>query len=161
HLPHAVAGDLQHERQHAAAGLDLQHRLAGDAVVVDVLGDAAHAVAAHLRLAAVGVEHAHAGVAALGPADEDEPAGADAEVPVADRAAQRGGILRQRLAKAVDVDVVVAAALHFHEAHVHHSHSIVAGGLLLISYTTRFTPDTRLMIRVEIFASNSYGKCDQ
>src|SRR3954452_21287967 len=42
-----------------------------------------------------------------------------------------------------------------------HSHSIVAGGLLLISYTTRFTPDTRLMIRVEIRASSSYGRCDQ
>jgi hypothetical protein len=34
-----------------------------------------------------------------------------------------------------------------------YSHSIVAGGLLLISYTTRLTPDTSLMIRVEILAS--------
>src|SRR6266852_3635121 len=30
-----------------------------------------------------------------------------------------------------------------------YSHSIVAGGLLLISYTTRLTPDTWLMMRVE------------
>ena len=36
-----------------------------------------------------------------------------------------------------------------------YSHSIVAGGLLLMSYTTRFTPFTSLMIRVEIRASNS------
>src|SRR5207249_4613741 len=42
-----------------------------------------------------------------------------------------------------------------------YSHSIVAGGLLLISYTTRFTPFTSLMIRVEILASKSYGRCDQ
>ena len=31
-----------------------------------------------------------------------------------------------------------------------HSHSIVAGGLLLMSYTTRFTPFTSLMIRVDM-----------
>src|SRR5262245_20137597 len=42
-----------------------------------------------------------------------------------------------------------------------HSHSIVAGGLLEMSYTTRLTPLTSLMIRVEIFASSSYGRCDQ
>jgi hypothetical protein len=36
-----------------------------------------------------------------------------------------------------------------------YSHSIVAGGLLLMSYTTRLTPGTQLMIRVEIRASKS------
>src|SRR5436190_12612082 len=39
-----------------------------------------------------------------------------------------------------------------------YSHSIVAGGLLLISYTTRLMPFTLLMISFEIFAKNSYGK---
>ena len=39
--------------------------------------------------------------------------------------------------------------------HVHHSHSIVAGGLLLISYTTRFIPLTLLMMLLEICARNS------
>ena len=36
-----------------------------------------------------------------------------------------------------------------------HSHSIVAGGLLLMSYTTRLTPLTSLMMRVEMRASSS------
>ena len=36
-----------------------------------------------------------------------------------------------------------------------YSHSIVAGGLLLMSYTTRLTPATWLMMRVEILASKS------
>ena len=36
-----------------------------------------------------------------------------------------------------------------------YSHSIVAGGLLLMSYTTRFTPFTSLMMRVEMRASSS------
>lgn len=39
-----------------------------------------------------------------------------------------------------------------------HSHSIVAGGLLEISYTTRLTPRTSLMMREDTFARNSYGK---
>jgi len=38
-----------------------------------------------------------------------------------------------------------------------HSHSIVAGGLLEMSYTTRFTPSTSLMMRLLIVASTSYG----
>ncbi len=33
-----------------------------------------------------------------------------------------------------------------------YSHSIVAGGLELMSYTTRFTPFTRLMISLETLA---------
>src|SRR5262249_8161505 len=42
-----------------------------------------------------------------------------------------------------------------------HSHSIVEGGSLLISYTTRLTPLTWSRIRVAILASNSYGKWAQ
>jgi len=36
-----------------------------------------------------------------------------------------------------------------------YSHSIVAGGFELMSYTTRFTPATSLMIRVEMRAKRS------
>jgi hypothetical protein len=36
-----------------------------------------------------------------------------------------------------------------------YSHSIVAGGLLLMSYTTRFTPGTSFTMRLEILASTS------
>ncbi len=35
-----------------------------------------------------------------------------------------------------------------HRTTPHHSHSIVPGGLLVTSYTTRFTPFTSLVIRV-------------
>jgi len=42
-----------------------------------------------------------------------------------------------------------------------HSHSIVAGGLELTSYTTRFTPFTSLMIRPDIRPSTSCGKWNQ
>ena len=36
-----------------------------------------------------------------------------------------------------------------------HSHSMVAGGFELMSYTTRFTPFTLLMISFETFAKKS------
>ncbi len=36
-----------------------------------------------------------------------------------------------------------------------HSHSTVAGGLDVISYTTRLTPLTSLVMRAEAFASSS------
>src|SRR5205814_947697 len=42
-----------------------------------------------------------------------------------------------------------------------HSHSIVPGGLLVTSNTTRLTPFTSLTIRLEIFSSNSYGSFTQ
>ena len=42
-----------------------------------------------------------------------------------------------------------------------YSHSIVAGGFELMSYTTRFTPLTLFIISLEIFIKNSYGKCTQ
>gem|GEM_PF-6482103 len=44
---------------------------------------------------------------------------------------------------------------------VAYSHSIVAGGFELTSYTTRFTPSTSLAIRLEIWASTSGGKGNQ
>jgi hypothetical protein len=42
-----------------------------------------------------------------------------------------------------------------------HSHSIVAGGLLLMSYTTRLTLGTSLTMRDEILARTSYGSFAQ
>src|SRR5215831_13267602 len=42
-----------------------------------------------------------------------------------------------------------------------HSHSIVAGGLPEMSYTTRLMPRTSLMMRVETFDSNACGSSAQ
>jgi hypothetical protein len=39
-----------------------------------------------------------------------------------------------------------------------YSHSMVAGGLELISYTTRLIPFTLLIISLDTFPKNSYGK---
>ncbi len=45
--------------------------------------------------------------------------------------------------------------------HWPHSHSIVAGGFELTSYTTRFTPSTSLAIRFATRANTSGGKANQ
>ena len=42
-----------------------------------------------------------------------------------------------------------------------HSHSIVAGGLPETSYTTRFSPRTSLMMRLDTRPRSSYGRCAQ
>ena len=58
----AAALDVAHEA--ARAGVDRDRVLVDAAAVVEVLRDAADAVAAHLGFAAVGVEHAHACIGA-------------------------------------------------------------------------------------------------
>src|SRR6185436_3765621 len=99
-----------------ALGLDRDRLLPGQPVVVDVLADAADAVAAHRSLGAVGVEHDHPEVGLLRGGDQDEAVGADAGVAVADRDRQRRGI-GDLLLEGVDVDVVVAGAVHLGEFH--------------------------------------------
>src|SRR5690606_16033983 len=42
-----------------------------------------------------------------------------------------------------------------------HSHSMVAGGLLDTSYTTRETPSISLMMRFDTCPMSSYGRCAQ
>ena len=49
-------------------------------------------------------------------------------------------------------------SVYFLISFANYSHSMVAGGLELISYTTLFTPFTLLIISLLIFAKNSYGK---
>ena len=112
----SVAAELDGDREHAGAGLDADDVAGGESVVPDVLGHAAHAVAAHLGLAAVGIEHPHAGVGDFRGADEDQSVRADPEVAVGDLAGDPGGVV-DLLAEEVDVDVVVPQAFHLGEAH--------------------------------------------
>lgn len=85
-------------------------------MVVGEFGDAADSVAAHFGFGAVGVEHSHADVGEVGGEDEDEAVGADAEVAVGDFLGEGGGV-GYFFGEAVDVDVVVADAVHLGETH--------------------------------------------
>ena len=51
--------------------------------------------------------------------------------------------------------VVVIAPARPGDPKTPHSHSMVPGGLLVMSYTTRFTPFTSLTMRLEIVSSRS------
>src|SRR5262249_54438085 len=110
-------------REEAAAGLYGQRRFRSDAMIMDELAETAQAVAAHLRLAAVGVEHPHARIGPLRGTDKDEAIRADATMSIADDLAQLGGMLWRRVMDAIDVDVVVAQPVHLPEFHRHYPSS--------------------------------------
>src|SRR5947207_2968732 len=86
-------------------------------MVINIFGNAAQAVAAHLRLATVGVEHAHAGVGFLRRANQDQTIRPDSEMTVAHCPAQSGRIAGHGVPETIQIDVVVPGALHFGEAH--------------------------------------------
>ena len=96
-------------------------------MIVDVLGHAADAVAAHFRFAAVGVEHPHPGRGDRRRANQDQPVAAHAKMPIRDAPGQLGRVVRQRLMKAIDVNVVVANAVHLGETHGSYSAVARAG----------------------------------
>ena len=86
----------------------------------DVARHAPGGVAAHLALAAVGVEDAHGKIRDPAGADQHQPVRADAPVPVA-QAHGKGRRIRHPLLKGVDIEVVIAQPLHLGEAHPHPS----------------------------------------
>lgn len=85
---------------------------------MEIFTDAADTVAAHLGFATVGVEHAHFGVGifgCIGRTNQDEAVGTNPEVPVGEGAGKDGEVAEDLggVGKGVDVDVVVAQAMHF------------------------------------------------
>ena len=94
-----------------------------DTAIVNVLGNAADSVTAHLPPAAVCIVHFHAAVArrAVGRLDENETIGTDAEVPVRDFPGKLRGVFDGGF-KSVDIDVIVADAVHLCEFHSHARH---------------------------------------
>ena len=112
HLPQARA--LMGDGLQAAEGVDGQ-RLLRDAVGVEPLGHTANAVAAHLSLAAVGVEDAHHGIRPGGArcADADDAVCPDGKMPPGQLFRKGRDVLRHTGCAAVQIDVIVGAALHF------------------------------------------------
>ena len=90
---------------------------------------------------------------------ESQPTGTEETVARAVEAATAG--ISARIASLEDTVLTLAEAL-LRPARpllpfARHSHSMVPGGLLVTSSTTRLTSRTSLVIRVEIRASTSYG----
>ena len=88
-------------------------------VVVDVLAYAADAVAAHLGLRAVRIEHPHPKIRRTGiggRTNENEPVAAYAKVPIADAAGQRFRAWNGRLER-IHIHVIVSGSLHLGKPH--------------------------------------------
>ena len=115
--PHAAVGNFQFQVKTPRPVSILSGERRADAVVVNVLGHAADAVAAHFGLRAVGVEHPHPGVGHFAGADQNQTVAADAKMPIGHLAGQLGGIRRKRFFKTIDIHVVVAGSVHFGKTH--------------------------------------------
>src|SRR5690606_17921285 len=100
------------------AGFDRQFVLLRDPVIVDVLGNAADTVAAHLAFAAVGIEHLHPRIGPFRRTNQDQPVTPDSEVPIAHLTSQPGNVFRQFLFERIDIHVVVPGPVHLREAHL-------------------------------------------
>ena len=112
----AIHAGFHIQRQDSRQRLHPQVRLLAQAGVVQELTQAAQAVAAHLRLAAVAVENAHAGVRLPGGQGQNQPIRANAEVAVA-QAGRQGAGLQDLPGKAIQHDEVVADAVHLGKSH--------------------------------------------
>ena len=86
--------------------------------VIYILSHTADSVSAHLRPGAVGIVHFHLEIGIAGRVDKNHPVPADAEMSVAEppyqfRLLRIGNVLL----KAVYIDIIIAAAVHFRKFH--------------------------------------------
>ena len=112
----AICARFHIQRQDSRQRLHPQASLLTQAGVVEKLAQAAQAIAAHLRLAAVAVQYAHAGVCLPGGQGQDQPIRAYAEMAVAQAGSQSAG-LRDLPGEAIQHDKVVADAVHLGKLH--------------------------------------------
>ena len=111
---HVAALDLGLDDLYARIGLDAERDLADQAAIVDELGEATDAIAAHLGEAAVGVEDPHAAIGGRGVEEQDEAVRADAAVAVAEHRRERSRVGRESTTR-VDVHEVVRGAVELCE----------------------------------------------
>ena len=111
HLPQLCA--LPGNALDTAVGVDGQDRLFHP-VGVEPLGHTAHAVAAHLGLAAVRVENAHPAIGSGGHrgADADDAVRTHGKMPGREPLCKRGNVCGHTGCTAVQIDVIIGTALH-------------------------------------------------
>ena len=139
YLPHPLS--LPAQGLESAAGIDaqfIQHRTFRR-MGAQPLGHTADAVAAHLPLAAVGVEHPHLamGTRRLRGADADDAVRTNGKMPLGQPAGQLCDLLRHTALAAVQIDIVVGAALHFSKRKLHSINPFPADAENLCSYHNR------------------------
>ena len=116
--PHQGATDscaLHLKRENASPGFDRDSTLGSVATGHHEVGDTSHAIATHLRLAAIDIEHLHTGRSMRRGQHQHQPISTNTAMPVGDPDGKPSGVWRHRLIEAVDVDVVVASSVHLDE----------------------------------------------
>ena len=116
HAGHHAVLDQQRRAHDAGERFDREGGLFHDALLVHILGKAADAVAAHLRLAAVGIDDAHADVGRVAVEHEQQPVPAHAGLAVAERRCKRIEVGAAHAAR-IDDEKVIAQSMHFRKFH--------------------------------------------
>ena len=95
-------------------GLESEGLLVGKTFLINKFGDTAGGIAAHLGLAAVGIEHPHTKISDVGGHNRHQTIAANSEMRVAHPAREFREVL-QGLACRIDIDIIVAGTMHLGE----------------------------------------------
>ena len=107
-------------REHSTLGFDKQRIRGRKSAINRELRHAADTVPTHAAFASIGIEHAHANGRAECARfdrwwrDKDQAIATDSELTVSNELRDQRGI-RHRVLKRVDIDVVIADAMHLHK----------------------------------------------
>ena len=106
---------LQTERLDTAECINPQRFLFGNAAFIDIAADTADSVPAHHGAGTIRVVQIHHGVSVFCGADQDQSIGTDSEMTVAQPSGQRGRIRGNRFFKTIDINIIIADAMHLCE----------------------------------------------
>ena len=89
-------------------------------MVVDIFRDTSQTITAHFSLATIQIEHLHPSVSDFARANADHAISPNAKLSVGNRNRQIGDVFGYFLSKAIDINIVIASAVHFREFHAAH-----------------------------------------
>ena len=117
-LRHFPVTDLHADRLDSSQRLDSHGGFVCQAVVIDIFGDTADPVAAHLTFGAVHIVHGHTEIRLFRRADKDQAVTADPEMITAhvDRHRLR---VRNGGFRTIHIDIIIAATVHFGKIEFH------------------------------------------
>ena len=140
HPGHFAVFHSQLQSFHPAAGVNRNCCFISQAIIIDIFCHTADTVSAHGAPGSIRIVHLHFKVRGIGWFDQNQPVGADAEMPVADLHRHLLRVFYFFL-KTVDIDVIVADSLHFRKFHLKFLSSGYARSQLfslLLNYSVSF-----------------------
>ena len=108
----------------AGSGLNRKPCLFYDMMIVHILRHAADAIATHLTLRTVRIEHAHAHIRPIGRTDQDQPVGTDAKMTVAHTSGKLCRIVCF-VFQTIYINIIISTAMHLCKFHHPFSHPFI------------------------------------